>query len=64
MRHHFASYCVMSGIDFKTVAQWLGHRDGGFLVCKTYSHLSASHTREQAQRLSFESTIVSTEQAA
>ena len=29
LRHCFASYCVMSGIDFKTVSEWLGHRDGG-----------------------------------
>jgi len=64
LRHCFASYCVMSGIDFKTVSQWLGHRDGGFLVCKVYSHLSDAHKREQAQRVSFESTIVSKERAA
>jgi integrase len=59
LRHCFASYCVMSGIDFKTVSQWLGHRDGGFLVCKTYSHLSDSHTKEQAQRVNFGSAAVS-----
>jgi integrase len=58
LRHCFASYCVMSGIDFKTVSQWLGHRDGGFLVCKVYSHLSDAHKREQAQRVNFGPTIV------
>lgn len=59
MRHCFASCCVMSGIDFKTVSQWLGHRDGGFLVCKVYSHLSDAHTKEQAQRVNFGSAPVS-----
>ncbi len=58
LRHCFASYCVMSGIDFKTVSQWLGHRDGGFLVCKVYSHLSDAHTKEQAQRVNFGSAAV------
>jgi integrase len=60
LRHYFASYCVMSGIDFKTVSQWLGHRDGGFLVCKTYSRLSDTHTKEQAQRVNFGPVIVRT----
>jgi integrase len=58
LRHCFASYCVMSGIDFKTVSQWLGHRDGGYLVCKVYSHLSDAHKKEQAQRLNFGPTVV------
>jgi len=34
LRHFFASQCVMAGIDFKTIASWLGHRDGGILVGK------------------------------
>ena len=44
----FASYCVMSGIDSKTVSQCLEHKDGGFLVCKTYSHLADEHRKAQA----------------
>ena len=38
LRHHFASICVMAGIDFMTVAAWLGHKDGGILVGKVYGH--------------------------
>jgi integrase len=57
MRHCFASYCVMSGIDFKTVSEWLGHRDGGALVCKVYSHLSDAHKREQARKVNFKATV-------
>jgi hypothetical protein len=46
LRHYFASVCVMAGVDFKTVALWLGHNDGGKLVSTTYGHLRREHTRE------------------
>ena len=39
MRHVFASTLISSGIDVRTVAEFLGHSDGGALVLKTYSHL-------------------------
>jgi integrase len=54
LRHFFASTCVMSGIDFTTVARWLGHSDGGALLAKTYSHLSDEHARFQAESLKFQ----------
>jgi integrase len=53
LRHHFISYCVMSGIDYMTIAEWVGHRDGGVLIGKVYGHLADSHKREQAQKLNF-----------
>ena len=28
-RHYFISHCVMAGIDFMTIAKWVGHLDGG-----------------------------------
>jgi integrase len=39
MRHVYASVLVARGIDPRTVAEYLGHSDGGALVLKTYSHL-------------------------
>ena len=51
LRHHFASRCVMAGIDFKTIAQWLGHRDGGMLVATVYGHLADGHGKLQATKL-------------
>lgn len=39
-RHHFISYAVMSGIDFMTIARWVGHKDGGILIGKVYGHFS------------------------
>ena len=53
LRHHFISYCVMSGIDYMTIAEWVGHRDGGILIGKVYGHLADSHKKEQAQRVNF-----------
>src|ERR1700730_130471 len=29
LRHLFCSFCVMAGIDFMTIASWLGHQNGG-----------------------------------
>ena len=57
MRHLFISYCVMSGIDYMTIAKWVGHRDGGVLIGKVYGHLANEHT-EQAQRVTFEPRIL------
>jgi integrase len=39
LRHVFASTLVSRGIDPRTVAEYMGHTDGGALVLKTYSHL-------------------------
>ena len=53
LRHFFCSYCVMSGVPFATIASWVGHADGGFLVSRLYSHLAADHKRQQAQLVNF-----------
>lgn len=52
-RHFFCSYCVMSGIDYMTIAQWAGHRDGGILIGRVYGHLADEHTKAQAAKLVF-----------
>ncbi|MGJ3242524.1 MAG: tyrosine-type recombinase/integrase [Opitutales bacterium] len=53
MRHFFCSNAIENGIDFKTIAAWLGHKDGGLLVSRTYGHLRDSHAREMAKRMDF-----------
>ncbi len=58
LRHHFASRCVMSGIDYMTIARWLGHLDGGILIGKTYGHLADEHKREMAARLVFSPRVM------
>lgn len=58
LRHYFASMAVMSGIDFKTIAEWLGHQDGGMLVGKVYGHLLPEHRKRMAERFVFTPSIV------
>ena len=53
-RHHFISMGVMSGIDFMTIAAWVGHKDGGVLIGKVYGHLANEHRKAMAVRLNFE----------
>jgi integrase len=52
LRHYFCSMCVMAGIDFMTIAAWLGHKDGGILVGKVYGHLLDEHRQKAAKRVS------------
>ena len=52
-RHHFISMCVMSGVDFMTIAAWVGHKDGGVLIGKVYGHLANEHRKAMANRVNF-----------
>ena len=56
MRHFFCSNVIEAGVDFKTIAGWLGHKDGGVLVCTTYGHLRQEHSAEMAKRVTFDAT--------
>ena len=53
MRHFFVSNAIEAGVDFATIAAWVGHKDGGVLVAKTYGHLRQSHSAAMAERMSF-----------
>ncbi len=57
-RHTFISFCVMSGIDYMTIARWVGHKDGGVLIGKVYGHLADGHAAAAGERVSFEPAIV------
>lgn len=50
-RHYFATRCIESGVDVPTVARWLGHRDGGALLSRTYFHLLDDHSRLMAEKV-------------
>jgi hypothetical protein len=54
LRHHFVSYCVMSGIDFMTIAKWAGHKDGGIFNWQCLRTSGERPTKLQAKRVSFE----------
>ncbi|MBN8461059.1 MAG: site-specific integrase [Verrucomicrobia bacterium] len=51
LRHIFATRCLESGVDFPTLANWLGHKDGGILAAKVYGHLVPDHSSKQAARV-------------
>jgi integrase len=53
MRHFFCSNAIEKNIDFKVIAAWLGHKDGGILVAKTYGHLRQTHSHEMAKLMTF-----------
>ncbi len=53
MRHFFVSNAIEAGVDFKTIADWIGHKDGGVLVAKTYGHLRDAHSFEMAKKMTF-----------
>jgi integrase len=54
MRHFFCSNAIESGCDFKVIAEWLGHKDGGVLVAMTYGHLRSEHSAAMAKRITFD----------
>lgn len=58
LRHYFCSMCVMAGIDFMTIAAWLGHKDGGILVGKVYGHLLDEHRQKAAKLVHFGISVV------
>jgi site-specific recombinase XerD len=54
LRHFFCSNAIEAGVDFKAIAGWLGHKDGGVLAAKTYGHLRNEHSTAMAQRMTFD----------
>jgi integrase len=58
MRHQFISMSVMSGIDYMTIASWVGHKDGGILIGRVYGHLANEHKKAMAQRLNFGPVVI------
>lgn len=51
LRRCFITRAVEKGIDFKTIAAMQGHKDGGVLIAKTYSHLRNEHLERMAEKL-------------
>jgi len=51
-RHYFISQAVMAGVDYKTIATWVSHRDGGILIGKVHGHLNTQHSEEMSDKLS------------
>ena len=48
-RRMFITRAIEQGVDVKVIAEWQGHRDGGVLILKTYSHVRAAHSQRMAK---------------
>jgi integrase len=68
-RHFFCSNAIeKTGGHFKAVAAWLGHKDGGVLVARTYGHLRDEFSTALAQHMVFDeaqpNNVINLRQAA
>jgi integrase len=53
LRHIFATRAIEQGVDWVTLAAWLGHRDNGRTAMLIYGHLRKSHSDSEASRMQF-----------
>jgi len=49
LRRLFITTALERGVDVKVVSLWQGHRDGGALILKVYSHVRSEHSNRMAQ---------------
>jgi len=62
LRHTFASHLVMKGIDLRTVAKLMGHKD--IKMTMRYAHLAPDHLQAAVDVLTQRSDTVPREQKA
>jgi integrase len=55
-RRMFVTRAIELGVDVKTIADWQGHRDGGQLILKTYSHVRPVHSKRMAALMTTETS--------
>ncbi|MEO6785043.1 MAG: tyrosine-type recombinase/integrase [Chthoniobacteraceae bacterium] len=53
LRDLFATTAIESGVDIPTVADWLGHQDGGAPLLERYWKRRDDHAKQSAKRVSF-----------
>ena len=53
MRHLFITRCMEIGVNVSAIAKWVGHKDGGALILKRYSHVRPLHAAEMADKVTF-----------
>src|SRR5262249_21369797 len=49
LRRMFIVRAIEKGVDIKVISQWQGHKDGGALLLKVYSHVRPLHSTRMAQ---------------
>ena len=47
-RRMFIVRAIERGVDVKVIAEWQGHKDGGTLILRTYSHVNPVHSQRMA----------------
>jgi len=53
LRHWFATQAIGQSIPVPVVADWLGHKDGGTLLLKTYRHEDEAINQQWVKKLKF-----------
>jgi integrase len=53
LRHLFGTTCLEAGVDARTTAAWMGHKDNGALLLKIYSHVRSEHETAMIKKVSF-----------
>jgi len=57
LRHLFSTRVIESGVDIPTLSRWLGHKDGGALVCGLTATCVMNTRRRWRRRSNFERFI-------
>jgi len=55
LRHTFASHLIMSGVDIRTVQEYLGHTK--ISTTEIYTHLSNQHKQDSIKRLGYSRSV-------
>jgi integrase len=53
-RRLFITSAIEKGVDIKVISAWQGHKDGGALILKTYSHVRPAHSERMAKLMTLE----------
>lgn len=51
LRHRFISVCVHAGINYMTIAEIVGHEDGGVLIGERYGHVTSTINADHFRKL-------------
>jgi integrase len=58
LRHLFITSCIELGFRAVDIAPWVGHRDNGALILRTYTQIRDQHQKEQAALLNAKLTAL------
>jgi hypothetical protein len=53
MRHYFIRHAIEQQIDYRVIADWVGHTDGGAHIGRTYGGYNLQNPLEMASRMKF-----------